>query len=190
MKTIRADAALEELLHASAETVQREDRAGGDGPKTGGDLLETAAALASRTCRESGVESKRCFAHRTADVGPQKGLVGRKSHRASDWALRPMNNILCGGRKARTARMGDYPVRVTQNDGANKAMERTGRRRPCQHISADPFADQGHSLPPPGPPASLSPFRCCYDSGKSENPGLDSAAVMGVTPTTRYQEWG
>ena len=62
----------------------------------------------------------------------------------------------------------------TKPDGTHK-----GRRRPCQDISADPFRRPGRSLPPPGPPASLSPFRCCYYFGKSENPGLDSAAVMG-----------
>ena len=38
---------LEELLHAGAEAFQREDRAGGGGPQTGGDMLETAASLAT-----------------------------------------------------------------------------------------------------------------------------------------------
>src|SRR3990170_4770849 len=78
--------------------------------------------------------------------------------------------------------MGVYPVRDTQKRRSEQnPMERTKRRRhPCRNLSANPFADQGRLLPPPGPPASLSPFRCCYDPEKSENPGLDSAAVMGV----------
>ena len=32
----------------------------------------------------------------------------------------------------------------------------------------------------PWPPASLSPFQCCCDSGKSEIRALTRAAVMGV----------
>ncbi len=38
---------LEKLLRAGAKAIEREDRAGGGGPQTGGDLLETAAALAT-----------------------------------------------------------------------------------------------------------------------------------------------
>jgi len=40
---------LEELLHARAKAIQREDRTGRGRPQTGGDLLETAASLATGT---------------------------------------------------------------------------------------------------------------------------------------------
>ena len=77
--------------------------------------------------------------------------------------------------------MGVYHVRVTRKRRSDsKARERTTKcRHPCQNLSANPFADQG-LIAAPWTPASLSPFRrCCY-FGKSENPGLDAAAVMGV----------
>ena len=89
--------------------------------------------------------------------------------------------ILCGERQ-----FGRHEW-VTTMCALRKTMERAKRRgrtkqrrHPCQDISANPFADQGVPLPPPGPPASLPLFRCCCDSRKSENRGLDLAAVMGV----------
>ena len=95
---------------------------------------------------------------------------------------------MCDGRK-----LGRHEW-VSTMCALRKTMERpkrmepeTRRRHPCRYISANPFADQGYSLPPPGPPASLSPFRCCCGSGKSESPGLDSAAVMGVGGTEVIQ---
>ena len=64
---------VEELLHAGAKAFQREDRAGGGGPKTGGDLLETAAALAARTRRQGRVDRRRCVAHHNGRCWPAKG---------------------------------------------------------------------------------------------------------------------
>ena len=105
----------------------------------------------------------------------------RSLHRASDWAQRPVNNILCDGRELGRHEWVSTMCALHKTMERSKRMEPTERRgHPCQNLSANPFADQGCSLPPPGPQASLSPFRrCCY-LGKSENPGLDSAAVMGV----------
>ena len=48
-----------ELLHADPQTLQREDRPGGDGPKTGGDLLEATATLARTTQEASGLTRAR-----------------------------------------------------------------------------------------------------------------------------------
>ena len=142
-------------------------------------MLETTAAVAWRTCRRSRLRQG-CIAHQYGRRWPGKG-TGGASHRSDDWALRPVNKILCDERQFGRHEWVTTMCALRQTMERRKRMERTTRRRhPCQHISANPFADQGCSLPPPGPQASLSPFRCCYDSGKSENPGLDSRAVMGV----------
>ena len=87
----------EELLHARAKALQREDRAGGDGTQTGGDLLETITSLATHARRASGVERNCCFAHQHGRRWPGKGTGGTIPHRSDDWALRPVNNILCDG---------------------------------------------------------------------------------------------
>ena len=48
MKAVHRDDRVEELLQPHPQTIRREDRAGGGGEKTRGDLLETVAAVASR----------------------------------------------------------------------------------------------------------------------------------------------
>ncbi len=78
--------------------------------------------------------------------------------------------------------MGVYDVRVTRKrgDAPERMEDATQCRHPCQNISANPFADQGGSLPPPGPPASLSPFQSCYRPKNPKMRALDMTAVMGV----------
>ena len=71
--------------------------AGGDGTQTGGDLLETITSLATHARRASGVERNCCFAHQHGRRWPGKGTGGTIPHRSDDWALRPVNNILCDG---------------------------------------------------------------------------------------------
>ena len=70
---------LEELLHAAAEAIAREDRAGGNGPKIGGDLLEAVATLATRATSADGRVAKqddlRC-ARRSARSNPS-GVMAR-----------------------------------------------------------------------------------------------------------------
>jgi transposase len=43
---------------------------------------------------------------KTVVCGPEKGLAGVASAVSNDWALRPVNNILCAGQQPREARMG------------------------------------------------------------------------------------
>jgi len=70
---------LEKLLHAGAEALEREDRAGGNGPKIGGDLLEAAATLATRATSADGrvaeQDELRC-ARRSARSNPS-GVMAR-----------------------------------------------------------------------------------------------------------------
>ena len=73
MKVVRRGRGVEELLHAGAQALQREDRAGGGRPQTGGDLLETAAALARRAGQPSRIAKHGRVAHRYGRVWPAKG---------------------------------------------------------------------------------------------------------------------
>ena len=91
---------------------------------------------------------------------PQRPLLARKGvsrdevlRCVPDWARRPMNHILCDGRHARTARMGDYQCAVFQEmRERRKPMERTTRRQPSmpRHFG-ESIRRPGGSLPPPGP---------------------------------------
>ena len=141
---------LEELLHAGAEAVQREDRAGRDRTQAGGNMLETAAAVAWRTCRRSRLRQG-CIAHQYGRRWPGKG-TGGASHRSDDWALRPVNKILCDERQFGRHEWVTTMCALRQTMERRKRMERTTRRRhPCQHISANPFADQGCHCRPLAP---------------------------------------
>ena len=63
--------------------------------------------------------------------------------------------LLCHSKAPLRALLGYPDSRIFTNEERSQARERRKRRRhPCQDISADPFADQGCSLPPPGPQAS------------------------------------
>lgn len=99
------------------------------------------------------LESDAVTRTRTVVVGPQKGLVQAILHRSDDWALRPVNRIMCDGLRSRwhewvSSNVRDTPKRRSEQN----PRERTTRRRhPCRNLSANPFADQGRSLPPLDP---------------------------------------
>ena len=100
----------------------------------------------------------RRFSHSSCSVNRNdfrplaRALAENDSAASNDWALRPVNSTMCDGRKPGRHEWVSTMCALRKTMERPKTMERTTRRRhPCQNLSANPFADQGRSLPPPGP---------------------------------------
>ena len=156
--------------------------------------VAVARKLAEICWKRCGVGNERAAKphRRTLIRAPARPPLARKRDwwdnvpRATDWALRPVNNILCDGREPGRHEWVSTMCARRKTYGANKTRwnAQSGAGVHARTFRRIHSADQGRSLPPPGPQASLSPFRCCYDLRKSEIRALTQRRLW-VSPFPR-----